>query len=691
MNNRKQEYTIRNRKWSEKVSRLAVLSLLAAGAVGFPLLSNGAMTHRWSFNDGTANDSVGTAHGTLYGTATISGGRLQLSGSSGNNRMETTAGSFGHTTAFDKTLVAWFTLTNAGDNSPDGGPLGIENSANSVFDSIVYGESIAGQWMNGSDMWYRTPGNNGGVGETLSEPNQIMMAITYSSAGANRIKLYRNGELYAQHDQVGSMQTYDGNAKAVIGPRVGTTGYMNGYINEARIYDTALTASEIATLYAQGPNLALQVTVTVPANGQQFPAGSSVTGTVTVARGTAPYTVTYYMNGAEVWTTNNASTNLFTIPLGVLAVGTYTNYATVTDSVSSNATSSTNTFTVVPRVGVASGWSRCMPITFMNDVRLNTLTNFPALVVLDTNKVDYSQFQANGQDLRFVDANGYELAYEVESWNTTSNSSIWVKVPTMTAGCTITAYWGNVSAPLPSYTTNGATWSQGYSCVWHFKGAAGDLGKDSGTNANHLSTATGSPSYSSSGRTGGALYLDGSSTMNKGGVFPAGVPTGSSAYTHAAWVKADTGCDLGGGWLGWGNGATSQGNNIRLDSANNKVWEYWYLNDMGGTLPSGTFFDGYHFVVNTWDGTTEIIYLDGVNVNSRTPSAPNVGAANFVVGKTVNAANFKGWVDELLIASSARSSNWIWACFMNQASNSVFSTAGAVEDLRPQGTLISFF
>ncbi len=45
------------------------------------------------------------------------------------------------------------------------------------------------------------------------------------------------------------------------------------------------------------------------------------------------------------------------------------------------------------------GWSRCMPITFTNDVRLNTLTNFPALVVLDTNKVDYSQSQANGHCL----------------------------------------------------------------------------------------------------------------------------------------------------------------------------------------------------------------------------------------------------------------------------------------------------
>jgi hypothetical protein len=30
---------------------------------------------------------------------------------------------------------------------------------------------------------------------------------------------------------------------------------MNGYIDEARIYDMALTASEVAALYALGPDL----------------------------------------------------------------------------------------------------------------------------------------------------------------------------------------------------------------------------------------------------------------------------------------------------------------------------------------------------------------------------------------------------------------------------------------------------
>ena len=36
------------------------------------------LVHRYSFNDGTANDSVGSANGTLVGNATISGGQLVL-------------------------------------------------------------------------------------------------------------------------------------------------------------------------------------------------------------------------------------------------------------------------------------------------------------------------------------------------------------------------------------------------------------------------------------------------------------------------------------------------------------------------------------------------------------------------------------------------------------------------------------
>jgi autotransporter-associated beta strand protein len=105
---------------------------------------------------------------------------------------------------------------------------------------------------------------------------------------------------------------------------------------------------EIDNLSVSVLSAPLSASVTAPANGQQFLSGSSVTGTVTVAYGTMPYAVTFYTNSAPAWSTNNASTNVFTIPLGALADGTYTNYAMVVDSAGTpvTATSVTNTFTV---------------------------------------------------------------------------------------------------------------------------------------------------------------------------------------------------------------------------------------------------------------------------------------------------------------------------------------------------------
>ena len=183
-----------------------------------------------------------------------------------------------------------------------------------------------------------------------------------------------------------------------------------------------------------------------------------------------------------------------------------------------------------------------------------------------------------------------------------------------------------------------------------------NLGADSSGCDNNLVTASGTPLYSANGKFGGALYLDGSSTMNKGGAFPAGVPTGNSPYTVSAWIKPVYPCaesDFRGGWVGWGNYDVSQANNCRLASPT-YLWIYWWGNDFGGGITSGTFYDGWHSVVVTWDCTTEIIYVDGAEVSRRVPSVlPNVGAANFVVGKTIGDSNFIGWVDDLLIANRA--------------------------------------
>src|SRR6476646_10448658 len=64
-----------------------VAALVAAIAV--PGSALGTLTHRYSFNDGTANDSVGAANGVLGNSATVSGGQLNLVNSGTSNVVTT--------------------------------------------------------------------------------------------------------------------------------------------------------------------------------------------------------------------------------------------------------------------------------------------------------------------------------------------------------------------------------------------------------------------------------------------------------------------------------------------------------------------------------------------------------------------------------------------------------------------------
>ena len=197
-----------------------------------------------------------------------------------------------------------------------------------------------------------------------------------------------------------------------------------------------------------------------------------------------------------------------------------------------------------------------------------------------------------------------------------------------------------------------------------------DLGLDLSAQGNRLKTLTGTPQYSAAGRFGGALYLNGSTTLGTlSGGFPAGVPTGAAPYTVSAFIKVESGCPTQGGWIGYGNQSNSQANNFRLGGTYTNVWNYWWANDFGATLPGGSFTDGWHSVVGTWNGTTERIYIDGVERASRAASGLNVGTNAFVIGRTIGDANFKGWVDELLIANRALSANEILALHTARAYN----------------------
>ena len=99
------------------------------------------------------------------------------------------------------------------------------------------------------------------------------------------------------------------------------------------------------------------------------------------------------------------------------------------------------------------------------------LTAFPALVKVSESLIpgfDYADCRKpNGGDLRFADEDGRLLDSEVDTWNPSGESFVWVSLPTLTNNATIKAYYGWAFAP----NVNSANvWTNGYVGVWHMGG-----------------------------------------------------------------------------------------------------------------------------------------------------------------------------------------------------------------------------
>ena len=105
-----------------------------------------------------------------------------------------------------------------------------------------------------------------------------------------------------------------------------------------------------------------------------------------------------------------------------------------------------------------------------------TLANFPVAVRLnaETPGFSYDRCQPEGADVSFALEDGTVLNREIESWNPSGESIVWVSVPELKAG---TEFYLRYCDPLqteqPASQTDGSVWSAaGYKLVMHF--APGD-------------------------------------------------------------------------------------------------------------------------------------------------------------------------------------------------------------------------
>lgn len=171
-----------------------------------------------------------------------------------------------------------------------------------------------------------------------------------------------------------------------------------------------------------------------------------------------------------------------------------------------------------------------------------TLSNFPLLVRLSSTRQPWfnpADCGTGGADLRFALADGTLLAHEIDTWNPSGESFVWVNVPSLSPVTEIKVYWGVKNASLAPAVNAADTWPD-YVAVYHL-GEGDKIAYDSSANG-YSATNAAAVSLGSSPKVGGCanihdLYVTGvTNLLDPNAVKPL---SNRSSITFSAWVAID--------------------------------------------------------------------------------------------------------------------------------------------------------
>ena len=352
---------------------------------------------------------------------------------------------------------------------------------------------------------------------------------------------------------------------------------------------------------------------------------------------------------------------------------------------------------------VPGDYAKSFAITFPGYSGSETLTDFPVLVKVSAarNDFDYSACQvANGGDLRFADASGNLLSSEVDTWNTSGESLVWVKVPSFSKDTVITAYYGNANPPA---VTASDVWSNGYVGVWHLNESAAPLAESSG-----ISTPFKVPQNVSDRTTYAANGVAGSKSVSfYNDQYTAGMNRrleadddpdlrGLMAFTVELWVyqmayrndgKEATVLGNQGNWKIYQRKITQE------DTENGELGSRWRKgesdNVWGPRTSSAPALNEWTYQTFVRDVNSDMTkadckwYCDGSLSSSSTENNPQITGNGSVVTNALGSGDvmqvFPGSIDEVRVSNVARSADWVKAthdCVMDEGFAFYATTGG---------------
>jgi len=211
----------------------------------------------WTFNGADALRDLTGNWGdlTFFGTgASVDAGRLRVVSTGYARALK--AGAFANPLRA-KTLVSWVALQALTPKA--GSALTIDSPSVDKFDGIIFSENLAdNRWQSGSSSSIRNRAAT--TVEVLAAATMVQLAIAYIPNGANvTLRICRNGveEMTTGFGGASTLAEWTGtDAEILFGARhtggsAGAPtqiGALDALIDEARIYDSALTCAEVAAL-----------------------------------------------------------------------------------------------------------------------------------------------------------------------------------------------------------------------------------------------------------------------------------------------------------------------------------------------------------------------------------------------------------------------------------------------------------
>jgi biopolymer transport protein ExbB len=313
-------------------------------------------------------------------------------------------------------------------------------------------------------------------------------------------------------------------------------------------------------------------------------------------------------------------------------------------------------------------------------------TDVPMLIRLSLGNFQYfSDAKPDGSDFRFIAADDKTpLRFHIERFDAQAQIAlVWVRIPRLTGGAVtdkILLYYGNKNAP--SAADPAGTYDANQVLDYHFGGAK-DAPQD--VTAYKSEPSAFDAELNPASLIGGGVRFAGAQTLSipaNGAVHLAA----NKGFTLSAWVRfAAAQSDAIVAQL------ADQGRELVLGIAGTQAFVRYNVSGQPVTITQTeqlTTGDWHHLAMRIGDGRLTL-FVDGADVAHGNADVQEIGGALTVGGSAAKSNFFSGELDELEVANSVRSADWLKAAARSQGMVAPLVVYGG--DTQKEGGKESYF